>query len=224
MSWDRLEFTLGSIKIKESDSVKLLGVILDKMLSFDEHVSMLCKKANAKISALLRIARFFSQQQHSVLIESFVFSNFCYCPLVWGFSSRKNLHMIDRTCERAFRIFSSEPPEDTIHDRFCRILLQEVFKTVHGLNPSYMNDVFPFQSHSYKLRSFSSLRCDKIHSSRHGLKSIPCIAAQLWSTVPESIKTESTLHGFKSELGRVSNLDCHCRLCATYIPHVGYIN
>ena len=215
---------LGSSQIEEADSVKLLGIILDNMLSFDEHVSMLCKKANSKISALGRIASFFSESQHKVLMNSFIFSNFSYCPLVWGFSNRKNLHMIDRIRERAFRIFSMESSESTIHDRFCCILLQEFFKTLHGLNPTYMNDVFALQNHTYSLRSFSSLRREKVYSSRHGLKSLPHIAAQLWSRLPESVKAECSLQSFKSELSRLPSLHCDCRLCATYIPQLGFIS
>ena len=220
---DPFELNLRSTKIKEFDSVKLLGVILDNMLSFDEHVSMLCKKANAKISALRRIAGFFSLKQQNILTNSFVFSNFSYCPLVWGFSNRRNLHMIDRIRERAFRLFNQGSSESTIHDRFCCILLQEVFKTFHGMNPSYMSDVFTPNSHSYSLRSFSSLRREAVHSSRHGLKAVSCIAAQLWSTLPERLKAESTLDAFKLGLSRISKLDCRCRLCAMYVPHVGFI-
>ena len=220
---DPLELVLGSTRVKESDSVKLLGIILDKMLSFEEHVSMLCKKANAKISALRRIASFFSQEQKKVLANSFIFSNFSYCPLIWGFSSRKNLNMIDRIREKAFCLFSSDSPESTIHDRFCCILLQEVFKTLNGLNPTYMNDVFNFQNRSYHLRSFSSLIRESNHTSKFGLKSISNIAAQLWSTVPASLKAEATLNGFKLGLTGPDKFSCSCRLCARYIPHVGFI-
>ena len=131
--------------------------------------------------------------------------------------------MIDRIREKAFRIFSIESSESTIHDRFCCILLQEVFKTLHELNPTYMNDVFALQNRSYSLRSFSSLKHEKPQSSRYGLKSLSYIATQLWSSIPVTVKTETSLQGFKSELSQLPKLDCSCRLCAPYIPHVGFI-
>ena len=39
---------VGQDIIKSSDSVKLLGVCIDKQLNFNEHVSKLCKKGNQK--------------------------------------------------------------------------------------------------------------------------------------------------------------------------------
>ena len=43
--------------IKTVDKVKILGVIIDSKLKFDEHVKSLCLKANRNISALSRVAK-----------------------------------------------------------------------------------------------------------------------------------------------------------------------
>ena len=48
----------GDEKIWESQSEKLLGMIVDKKLSFDLHLKTLCKKMNQKVSALARIIHF----------------------------------------------------------------------------------------------------------------------------------------------------------------------
>ena len=43
---------LGDQEIVGEESVKLLGVIIDNKLNFNEHVSTLCKKANQKITCI----------------------------------------------------------------------------------------------------------------------------------------------------------------------------
>ena len=40
----------------ESQQEELLGLTVDKNLNFNEHLSMICKKASAKVSALTRMA------------------------------------------------------------------------------------------------------------------------------------------------------------------------
>ena len=44
----------------ESNDVKFIGITLDNNLKFDEHVYNICSKANRKLGALTRIAKFLS--------------------------------------------------------------------------------------------------------------------------------------------------------------------
>ena len=55
---------IGNHKIFESNNVKLLGITIDNELRFDKHVSNLCLKANRKLSALGRLARFYRIKSH----------------------------------------------------------------------------------------------------------------------------------------------------------------
>ena len=55
---EHLWVRVGDEKIWESQSEKLLGMIVDKKLSFDLHLRTLCKKVNQKVSALARIVPF----------------------------------------------------------------------------------------------------------------------------------------------------------------------
>ena len=48
---------VGSVKILESDCVKLLGINIERELSFNYYISNLCMKAGRKISALARVSR-----------------------------------------------------------------------------------------------------------------------------------------------------------------------
>ena len=68
--------------IKSEETVKLLGVTLDNKLNFDTHISNLCKKAATQLNVLKRLRSFIGFEQKKVLVQSFVYSNFNYCPLV----------------------------------------------------------------------------------------------------------------------------------------------
>ena len=72
--------------INSESSVKLLGIEIDNKLSFDKHISTLCKKASNQLNAIGRIQKYMGFKE-KVLINSFVYSNFNYCPLVWHFCS-----------------------------------------------------------------------------------------------------------------------------------------
>ena len=54
---------IGTDLIWESNSVKLLGIAIDNHFIFDKHVSLLCAKANRKLSALNRISYYITFHQ-----------------------------------------------------------------------------------------------------------------------------------------------------------------
>ena len=78
-------------KIKSESNVKLLGVHIDNKLNFDLHISKIVKSASAQLNAINRLRKYFNSQAKSVLVQSFVLSNFNYCPLIWHFSSSRSL-------------------------------------------------------------------------------------------------------------------------------------
>ena len=43
-----------------------------------------------------------------ILVQSIVFSNFNYCPLVWHFSSEKSMKKIEKMHERALRFLYND--------------------------------------------------------------------------------------------------------------------
>ena len=68
--------------IKKTNSIKLLGVNIDDHLKFNEHISILCSKAAMQINALTRLQKYMGKSQKEVIVNSFILSNFNYCPLV----------------------------------------------------------------------------------------------------------------------------------------------
>ena len=69
-------------KIWENKKQKLLGVEIDGTLSFDEHITSLCRKAGKKLSVLARFSNFMCTNKKRVLMKAFIESQFSYCPLI----------------------------------------------------------------------------------------------------------------------------------------------
>ena len=85
---ENLFVRVGSKLIWESAQQKLLGVIIDKNLTFNKYLSSLCKKVSQKVTALARISKFLPFHKRKLLFNTFIQSQFSYCPLVWMFCSR----------------------------------------------------------------------------------------------------------------------------------------
>ena len=105
---EHLSVRVGAELIWESSHEKLLGVIIDKNLNFNEHLLNLCKKVRQKITALAKISKLMSFHKRKLLFNTFIESQFSYCPLVWMFCSRLMNQKINRIHERALRIVHSD--------------------------------------------------------------------------------------------------------------------
>ena len=94
-NYDPVKLEIGSVKIETKNTIKLLGITTDNKLNFEEHISELCKKASMQLNAISRLQRFMGKEQKEALINSFIFSNFNYCPLVWHFCSCRSSQKIE---------------------------------------------------------------------------------------------------------------------------------
>ena len=98
--------------INSQNSIKLLGTEIDNTLSFDKHVSNLLKKASNQLNAIRRIQKYMGFKEKEVILNSFVLSNFNYCPLVWHFCSSKSLKKIEKIQERVLRVLYNDSTSD----------------------------------------------------------------------------------------------------------------
>ena len=70
-----VSITIGQSNIKNSSSVKLLGVTIDSNLTFEPHINNTCKKSSQKLSAIARISPFMDLQQRKLLMTAFLNHN-----------------------------------------------------------------------------------------------------------------------------------------------------
>ena len=95
---------IGDAKILESNKQKLLGLNIDRILSFDEHASNLYKKAGRKLFVLARLSIYMTLTKRRVLMKSIIEAQFGYCPLVWMFHGRVLSRKTNHFHERSLRI------------------------------------------------------------------------------------------------------------------------
>ena len=93
--------TIDNQTIKSVLSVELLGIHLDNKLTLNLHISSICRSATNQLNTLIRLKSYLSFNAKRVLMNSYIISNFNYCPLVWIFSTAKSLNKIESLQRRA---------------------------------------------------------------------------------------------------------------------------
>jgi len=102
------DISIGGASVSFSDTVKILGVTLDKHLSFDKHVSEVCQMMNYHIRGLRHIRPHLTVNQASQLGCSIVFSRLDYCNSVLHGTSVHNLNKLQRVQNNLARVVLNE--------------------------------------------------------------------------------------------------------------------
>ena len=140
------------------DHVKLLGVTIDLKLSFDLHISNVCKKASRQLNVLKRIGRNLCGLGKLNIYHSFIMSNFNFFPLVWHFCGEVNTKKIEKIQERALRFLYQDYNSfyDTLLGKSklpslkvirLRAIALEAFKILNNQTPVYLSDILTYKLH-----------------------------------------------------------------------------
>ena len=81
-SSDAVGLRVREYEIKISECEKLLGVKFNNKLTFEKHITDICRKASRKIYALARIAQHMHLFKRRIVMNAFFNSQFNYCPLI----------------------------------------------------------------------------------------------------------------------------------------------
>ena len=69
---NKVKLIINSIVINESNAVELLGITINNILTFNEHINNLCRNASYKLYALRKTRKYLTQDQAKLLCNPFI--------------------------------------------------------------------------------------------------------------------------------------------------------
>ena len=212
-NYETVKLEIGSTKIETKNTVKLLGITIDNKLNFEEHISELCKKASMQLNAISRLHRFIDKEQKEALMNSFIFSNFNYCLLVWHFCSCKSPQKIEKIQLSCLRIIYNDYSSD--YQTLLKLSQKpsmEIFKTIKDLYPSFMKSIFSDKLNARVRPNGILVKVRK--SATFGDKSLATLGPKIWNALPQNIKAENSYVKFKEYITTWFAPKCKCNVCS----------
>ena len=215
---------IGDELIKPVSLVKLLGVLIDDNLSFNEHVSKLCVKAARQTNALRRIVKYIPHECRLNIYQAFISSNFNYCDTVWHFCSNRSTYNKEKVHKNALRVtlnnYTSSYSDmlevvkrPTLYISRIKNIAIETFKSVKGLNPEYMGSLFSFSTTPYCTRGGFKLVQPKINTISFGINSFAYQGSKIWNNLPQGWKDTTCLIACKDLIVKWEGPTCRCGFC-----------
>ena len=206
--------TVGSERLSTSSSARSLGVIFDEHMSFNAHISGICKSSFYHLRNLSRIRKYLSQDSASVLVHAFVTSKLDYCnSLLYGVPKYQlqRLQYVQNTAARVVSLVDKfqhitpvlkELHWLPIHYRIVFKILLLVYKSLNGASPSYLAKQLRYCAHSRSMRSISNemLIQPRSYSKTYGDRAFSVCAPNLWNKLPLAIRKSRSVDSFKKTL------------------------
>ena len=194
------------IKIKSFASKSLAFIVVIRTLIYVMYL----------LNAIFRLKIYMSQKEMEVVLNSFTYSNFNYCPLAWYFSTNKSIEKIKNMHKCCLRLTLSDYKSDyrTLLDKSgkgamkitrIKTVATEIFKTVNEINTNFLKTIFTSNSNSKlssRVLAFHLLvkNCNTENCGSESL--IMTLGSQIWNAPAANVKEKHPLANSANILSR----------------------
>ena len=199
---------LGSnTTIRFVSTVKNLGVYMESSLTFEKQTMELKRKCFRTIRNIRKIKFLLTPDQIRIVVNSLVVSCLDYCNGLFIGASEKILKQLQLIQNSAAKAITGKYKHDhmnkdleklhwlNIRKRIVFKIGLLAYKSINGLAPQYLQDMFKYSHHGHSLKLIVPYS-----SSKYGNKSFSIIGPRIFNNLPLHVTTSISVQSFKQSL------------------------
>jgi hypothetical protein len=146
-----INITINDDSINVDNDVKYLGVYVSNDLSWDKHISNVCRKLGHGLQILRRLQGIVPVNDMVTIYKTIIQPHIDYCITIWGYAPKCQLKRVQRLQNKIFRLITDDYSWDTsprdILSKFNIPSISQrrdyfnginVFRCFNGSFPAYM--------------------------------------------------------------------------------------
>ena len=118
----------------------------------------------------------------------------------------KVIYQSEESCENLFLESSSV----SVHQRYLRSLVSEIYKRTTQINPEFMWPYFIYNSITYNLRKGPILCLSSTNSTYCDSYSVYFMRSLIWNNLSRNTKSSKSEFEFKTKIKIFGNINCGC--------------
>lgn len=212
---DTPSLTFMGRELVPEHTAKDLGVILDKNLTYDEHITKTVSSCMSCLGQISRTKHVFDKCTLLTIINTLVFSKLFYCSNVWANTSKSNINKLQGIQNFAARIATSTHKYDHITPvlkelKWLPVATQLYFrsaimayKCLTSRVPEYLSSQFSKRGEiSGRATRSSQMLNIPLFKSASGQRTFYYRTVSIWNSMDSSLKTLEKVSAFKFYLKR----------------------
>ena len=211
----REDLFFGNTKLAEKDELEILGVTIDKKLTWTKHISNIAARAGQKLGALRRVANKLDAKGRATVYKAQVRSVMEYASLCWMSASTTSLKLLDSIQSKALRIIGVNEQQARLELNIPSLLHRRqvaatavIYKMHTSLCPPDLKRMLP-QPYVIRRATRTSLSMpshaltEPVSRTYSTGRTFIHTAVQTWNSLPDSVVGEISDNGFQSFKCRV---------------------
>ena len=200
-------------KLEEATIYKYLGVLVNKNLTWSDHISELCTKARKILGLLYR--QFYNNANPATIRQLYIslvrphleYASQLWDPYLQGDTDRLEavqkfaLKLISRQWDSGYDELLSATNIPRLQERRLHQKLAQVFRIVHGLCYFPQNIFTQQPSHSSRLSRSDTLQCPFARTNYYFHSFVPN-SIRAWNSLKEEQVATQTLRSFKRNIAK----------------------
>ena len=200
----QLKLRINNIDIEQVKKHKLLGIIIDENLTWEDHINHLYKQLSQNLFLLSKLKPYLNTFALKIFFNAHIISRINYSQSVWSQAANSHIKRIDSLYRRAIKMISNEKNVSTTkkilnlnclplqeHFMYNSVLL--TFKIQNNLTPNYLKQ---FITNSNRISSLNLMvpyaRIEKFKLS------YSFSAPKQWNSLPKEIRGNTKIGSFKN--------------------------
>lgn len=210
----KLDLTINNESIKQVKEVKLLGVIIDHILSWDIQIQRIVTKMGNILSMIRRCVKYLTPQTTIQVIQALVLSHMNYSTVVWSNASLGRIRKLQLVQNKAARVALScgikanvSRMHESLHwldvkNRLQYLLIVFIRNIITAKTPKvlYNKLSFSMEIHNYSTRHAAGNRFTISKSKSCSQYTVIYRAMKEWNSLPSLVTQQRNRVNFKKEL------------------------
>ena len=125
------DLIINEVKVSQVEKTKFLGVYIDNVLSWKDHIQFIEGKITRSIGTVIKARKVFNQDTLRTLYYTFIYPYFNHCVEAWGNTYASYLDPLSKLQNRALRAITGPPRRTRVAPLYSNLKLLQFPKNIY---------------------------------------------------------------------------------------------
>ena len=181
--------------IKHAETVKYLGVLIDKDMKWNSHITRLSHIISRNVGIIWRSKHFLTTKHRLLLYNSLVLPYLNYCCLLWEYSTKSSINKLFILQKKAVRLVDNQPKlahSSPIFAKHSLLKLEDIAKqqtlvllynVITQNSPPVITSLFELSRYTPQNTRIVRHFTDKFTRKTYGTRTISWVGPRIWNSM-----------------------------------------